>query len=61
MKKIVVLLLLLPIMSMAQQSIEGVITEATETNEDVPLVGANVFWLNTTVGTFTDIDGKFSI
>ena len=61
MKKIVVILLLLPIMSMAQQSIEGVITEATETNEDVPLVGANVFWLNTTVGTFTDIDGKFSI
>lgn len=61
MKKIVVILLLFPIISLAQQTIEGVITEATETNEIIPLVGANVFWLNTAVGTFTDIDGKFSI
>ncbi|MBO6630885.1 MAG: TonB-dependent receptor, partial [Psychroserpens sp.] len=61
MKNIVVLLLLLPHIISAQQTIEGVITEATQTNENIPLVGANVFWLNTSVGAFTDIDGKFSI
>ncbi len=48
-------------MSLAQQTIEGIITEATKTNEVIPLAGANVFWQDTSVGTFTDIDGKFSI
>ena len=35
--------------------------EANEKNEHIGLAGANVFWLNTSVGTVTDIDGKFTI
>ena len=35
--------------------------EANENNERIPLPGANVLWLNTTVGASTDIDGMFSI
>ena len=35
--------------------------EANENNERIPLPGANVLWLNTTIGASTDIDGMFSI
>jgi len=35
--------------------------EANEKNEHIGLAGANVFWLNTSVGTVTDFDGKFTI
>lgn len=35
--------------------------EANGKNEHIGLAGANVFWLNTSVGTVTDIDGKFTI
>lgn len=37
--------------------IEGKLT----TIEGIPLVGANVVWQNTSVGTVTDAEGKFSI
>jgi outer membrane receptor for ferrienterochelin and colicin len=37
------------------------VMEANEKNEHIGLAGANVFWLNTSVGTVTDIDGKFTI
>ncbi len=35
--------------------------EANEKNEHIGLAGANVYWLDTTIGVVTDIDGKFSI
>ncbi len=35
--------------------------EANEKNMPVGLAGANVYWLNTSIGTVTDIDGKFTI
>ncbi|GGD13884.1 TonB-dependent receptor [Hyunsoonleella pacifica] len=35
--------------------------EANDTNTHIGLAGANVFWLNTEVGTVTDIDGNFTI
>lgn len=35
--------------------------EANKKNEHLPIAGANVYWLDTTVGTVTDIDGKFNI
>jgi len=41
--------------------IEGTIYEMSETNEEVPLIGANLRWLNAPTGAVTDIDGKFLI
>ncbi len=35
--------------------------EANNANTNIGLAGANVFWLNTEVGTVTDIDGNFTI
>jgi outer membrane receptor for ferrienterochelin and colicins len=45
----------------AQQKVTGTIYETTSQNEDIPLMGANVFWKDTTIGTITDADGKFEI
>ncbi|NNF86708.1 MAG: TonB-dependent receptor, partial [Winogradskyella sp.] len=41
--------------------LKGVVYELTEAKTKQPLPGANVYWLNTTVGAMTDIDGEFSI
>ncbi|WP_298902411.1 TonB-dependent receptor [uncultured Psychroserpens sp.] len=60
-KKLIIILLILPLVSFSQEKIEGIITEASSGNETFPLAGANVFWLNTSVGAVTDIEGKFSI
>ena len=35
--------------------------EQNSNNERVPLLGANVFWLNTTLGTMTSDDGTFTV
>lgn len=61
MKKILYLLLLLPTLLFSQEKITGMIMEATTENKMIPLPGANVYWLGTTVGVVTDIDGNFSI
>ena len=45
----------------SQEKISGMIMEANDKNEHRGLAGANVYWLDTTVGTVTDIDGKFTI
>ncbi len=50
---------LFPAFLQAQQ-LEGTIYETTD-EEEVPLPGANVYWLDTAVGDVTDLDGKFSI
>ncbi|TXD84558.1 TonB-dependent receptor [Subsaximicrobium wynnwilliamsii] len=61
MKYILYIFCLLPITMSSQDKIEGIITEKTSDNTMFPLAGANVFWMGTSVGTVTDIDGKFSI
>ncbi len=50
-----------PIIISSQNSISGVIMEANDKNETIPLAGANVYWLNTSIGTVTDIDGRFAL
>jgi outer membrane receptor for ferrienterochelin and colicin len=60
-KQIKYILLLLPTIIFAQGELKGKIMEANETNEQMPLPGANVYWLNTTIGTTTDMDGLFAI
>lgn len=52
---------MLPMLSISQDKISGMIMEANDKNEHIGLAGANVYWLDTTVGTVTDIDGNFTI
>ncbi|WP_425077323.1 TonB-dependent receptor [Psychroserpens sp. S379A] len=61
MKNICLLLLVFPLFMFSQDELKGEILEATSDNKTIPVVGANVFWLNTSLGAVTDIDGKFSI
>ena len=56
-KKIALLLLFFASISYSQEVINGKIVD--ENNE--PLLGANVFWQNTSTGTTSNIDGEFSI
>lgn len=61
MKKVIIILisvLWLPLL--AQQKLTGTIFELVNKSEK-PLPGANVYWMNTSIGTMTDIDGEFSI
>ena len=51
----------MPVFMFSQSELKGVILEANENNEEIPLPGANVYWLNTSVGASTDIDGMFTI
>ena len=55
------MLFFLPVIVFSQEKITGMIMEANEKNEHMGLAGANVYWLDTTLGTVTDIDGKFAL
>ncbi|WP_335973950.1 TonB-dependent receptor plug domain-containing protein [Gaetbulibacter jejuensis] len=61
MKKLLYIILLFPLIGLSQDTLNGTILEENKENEPIPVVGANVYWLDTTIGAVTDIDGKFSI
>lgn len=61
MKQLIYILMLCPLISFSQENISGVVLEANAENQEFGLAGANVYWLNTEVGTVTDIDGRFSL
>ncbi|WP_139000790.1 TonB-dependent receptor [Hyunsoonleella aestuarii] len=61
MRKIIYIIFILPAIFFSQESISGMIIEANKENKHIGLVGANVYWLDTTVGTVTDLDGKFNL
>ncbi|WP_100615200.1 TonB-dependent receptor [Confluentibacter citreus] len=61
MKTILYTLLILPLFLSSQEKITGMIMEANDKKEHIGLAGANVYWLDTSVGTVTDIDGMFSL
>lgn len=52
---------MLPLSVLSQDEISGVIMETSQNNKKIPLFGANVYWLNSTVGTTTNFDGEFTI
>ncbi|WP_121667831.1 TonB-dependent receptor [Mesonia aquimarina] len=56
-----ILFLSVSLLSFSQEKIQGTILEKNDKNKSLPLLGANVYWLNTDVGTVTDFDGKFSL
>lgn len=45
----------------SQDQLEGVIMETNDKNEQIGLFGANVYWLDESVGTITDNNGNFVI
>lgn len=56
---ILIVLLLLSMITFGQV-IKGKVTE-TQNKKKLPLVGANVYWMNTQKGTVTDAKGSYSI
>lgn len=60
-KLILLLLLVSSALLYSQQTLKGRVVEKDEEGKLVPLIGVNVYWEGTKVGTTTDLDGKFSI
>ncbi|MBI9072791.1 MAG: TonB-dependent receptor [Melioribacteraceae bacterium] len=60
MKKLIMIFMFLTISILNAQSLKGYITENNEGNI-VPLVGVNIFWQDTNIGTATDENGIFQI
>ena len=61
MKRINLLFILFPLFLFSQEKIEGTINETNTNNQKIGLPGANVRWLNTSIGAVTDFNGKFTI
>ncbi|WP_431125553.1 TonB-dependent receptor [Flagellimonas flava] len=61
MKHILKLMLWLPLAMTAQDKIEGMVMEANAENRHIGLAGANVYWMDSPLGTITKEDGTFSI
>lgn len=62
MKKIVFgILLIVPVLTFAQDVLKGMIMDKTYPKDQQGVFGANVYWLNTNVGTTTDEKGWFTL
>lgn len=61
MKHILIILFWFPMVLTAQNKIEGMVMEANAENKHIGLAGANVYWLNSQIGTITKENGTFSI
>ena len=55
---LLVALLLMPAMAFAQRTVTGIVVD---TNNQQPLIGATLYWKNTTAGATSSVDGTFSI
>ncbi len=66
-RHILLLISLLPFLLTGVQAqekskyIEGRVMEHSGQGDEMPLIGANVYWLNTLAGTTTDPDGNFQL
>tara|TARA_R110000787_G_scaffold91628_11_gene193058 strand:+ start:2347 stop:4587 length:2241 start_codon:yes stop_codon:yes gene_type:complete len=62
MKKIIIgILLLIPFLSFSQETLKGMIMDKNNPKDDLGVFGANVYWLNTSVGVTTNEKGWFTI
>jgi outer membrane receptor for ferrienterochelin and colicins len=59
-KYLIINLIFLSLIINAQEQLKGLVLEFSSTKE-MPLPGANVYWLNSSVGTITQEDGTFSL
>ncbi|EDM45022.1 putative TonB-dependent outer membrane receptor protein [unidentified eubacterium SCB49] len=60
MKYIQLLIVLMPLWLFSQEKVGGIILEVYD-GKEVPLSGANVFWLDSQIGAVTDFKGLFEI
>ncbi len=56
MKQWIIILFCVPFVLLSQEHLKGKILD-----ENNPLIGANVQWINTNIGTTSDSNGNFSI
>jgi outer membrane receptor for ferrienterochelin and colicin len=52
---------LFPALCLSQEKVEGMVMEANSENKHIGLSGANVYWMNSQLGTITNEEGMFSI
>lgn len=55
---LLVAMMLVPAIAFAQRTVTGIVVDA---NTQQPLIGASLYWKNTTAGATTAVDGRFSI
>lgn len=55
------MLLVVPSCISAQDFIEGMVMKANQENNHIGLSGANVYWMNSAIGTMTSENGSFKI
>ena len=60
MKQILSLLFLLCTLTLSSQNLSGIVVEIID-NKETPIVGANIYWVDNSDGTISDIDGKFKL
>ena len=58
--RIFLLILVAPFFLFCQEQLKGIVLETSSTKE-LPLQGANVYWLDSSVGAITGDDGTFSL
>ena len=61
MKNFICIVILLPFLSISQDRVEGQIMEADPEGRSIVLAGANIYWINSQIGTITEKDGTFVI
>ena len=58
---IIIIFLVLPLLSFSQEILTGMIMDKNNPKDNLGVFGANIFWLNTSVGATTDEKGWFKI
>mgnify|MGYP003673025345 CR=1 FL=1 len=59
-KSILIIMMFLSFAAFAQEQLSGIVLEASSSKE-IPLPGANVYWLGSTIGAITNDDGTFTL
>jgi len=60
MRKFIYIMLFFPLVLISQEQLNGIVLE-TSNGKEMPLPGANVYWLNSSVGAITNDDGTFTL
>lgn len=60
MRLVLILVMFSPVFLIAQEQLQGIVVESSGFKES-PLPGANVYWLNSSIGAITNDDGTFTL
>lgn len=60
-KYIICFIMLIPLLSFSQETLKGMIMDQNNPKDNLGVFGANVYWLNTSVGATTNEKGWFTI